>query len=90
MREVQLLLELHADHCARERNRPRDLGEALVTLAEGNHPAAGMAASTGGTAATRLDRLKDRGSHRALSVALLLLASATLALPILLVVAAVP
>lgn len=90
LREVQLLLELHADRFARERHRPRDLGGALLTLAEGQHPRAGMAAAGDGTATARIGRLKDGGHHRALSAALLVLASATLASPVAVLVAAFP
>jgi Zn-dependent protease with chaperone function len=90
LREVRLLLELHADRYARERHRPRDLGGALVALAQGNHPVAGMGAVGDGMAAARIDRLRDSGRHRTLSAALLVLAAATLASPVAVLVLVVP
>lgn len=90
LREVRLLLELHADRYARERHRPRDLGGALVALARGNHPTAGMGAAGDGMATARIDQLRDRGRHRLQSVLLLALAAATLACPVTVLVAVVP
>lgn len=82
LREVRLLVELHADRYARERHRPRDLGAALLTLAQGHHPDAGIGATGDGRAAARIDQLKDRRRHTALGALLLLGSLLTIAAPL--------
>ncbi|WP_018157359.1 M56 family metallopeptidase [Demetria terragena] len=82
LREVRLLVELHADRYARARHRARALGSALVALAEGQHPEAGMGATGDGMAGARLNQLRDRASHRTLSLVAVLLGAIALASPI--------
>ncbi|YAL83500.1 M56 family metallopeptidase [Dermacoccaceae bacterium W4C1] len=88
--EVRLLLELHADRVALRNHRPRDLGTALVSLAEGVRPAAGLAAAAESqtAAAARIAQLRDRRSHRLLAVAVGVAAALILFAPVGVIVAA--
>ncbi|KNX39037.1 M56 family metallopeptidase [Luteipulveratus halotolerans] len=83
LREVTLLIEVLADHTALRTAPPRELGRALVALAEGTHPEATLGAH--GSALTRLQLLQQR-RHRPGLVALVVGASVVvLLLPLVLV-----
>lgn len=83
LREVRLLIELLADRAALQRNDPRALGRALVTLSNGTHPGATLGAE--GSALVRLQLLSEQRRRVWLTAATTVAAAGVLALPLVLV-----
>ena len=85
--EVRLLVEVLADRAAVRAAGVTAVARALVALAQGRHPEAAMAAG-GGTAVARLDLLAAEPPSPWLPVVMYAFGVGTLALPIVLALAA--
>jgi Zn-dependent protease with chaperone function len=83
--EVEVLVEVLADRAAVRIGERRALVSALLLLA-GSPAPAGALGSAGGSLAARVEVLRDTGRHRVQAGTVLLLATAILAAPTLLVV----
>ncbi len=83
--EVALLVEALADRAAVRAGRARELGAALVALAEARHPV-GTVGAAGAALLPRIQLLADRRTHRLQMTLVLLLAAAVVLLPTVLVV----
>lgn len=78
--EVRLLVEILADCAARRRTGRVPLARALVALADGPVPDAGLGASSQGLV-VRIELLGDERAHRMLSTLVFVLALAVVVLP---------
>lgn len=88
--EVRLLLELSADRFALRTHRPRELGSALVALAQARAPGVGMAAGGDPRAAgARIAELRRPGPYRAQAAVVLGLAALLPLIPVAVIVHAV-
>ncbi len=83
--EVALLVEVLADRAAVRDGRARDLGSALLAMAEGRLPSGALGAADRGLAA-RVALLADDGGHRAQSLAVAASGIALVVLPTVMVV----
>lgn len=81
--EVRLLLELSADRFALRTHRPRELGVALVALAQARDPGVGMAAGGDpGAAGARIAELRRPGPYRLQATLVLTLATVLPLIPL--------
>lgn len=90
LREVKLLVEVLADRAALKVGTPRDLGRALLAMAEGRAPLGALGAAHAaarGDLVTRVELLGDRRERPAQAAALFTVAWAIVVLPTALVVA---